>query len=59
MYSPSLHKQLIAARIDDIRRARHGQHAALADPVRADSRNNAQHRDLRFIRRRLVARFAH
>jgi hypothetical protein len=59
VYNPSLHKLLIAARIDDIRRARHGQHAAFADPVNRDSRDNAQHRDFRFIPRRLVARFAH
>jgi hypothetical protein len=59
MYNLSLHKQLIAARIDDIRRARHGWHTAGRNPVSADAQDTAQHRDLRFYPRRLIARFAH
>jgi hypothetical protein len=59
MYSPALDQQLITARVDDIRRARHGQpagHAAAFTRASAGSRN--RHR-FPLTLPRLRARFAH
>ena len=61
MYNLSLHKQLIATRTDDMRRAWQGQRGAFDSAITASSANNPQHRDLRLPVRplRLLARLAH
>lgn len=61
MHNPSLYKQLITARTDDIRRISHGRAAARANPMPASSVDSAGQRDPRVpvLPRRMFARFAH
>ena len=60
MYTPSLQQQLIESRLDDIRRARHGQPV---DHARAATRASAAGREHRarfsVIRPRVTSRLAH
>jgi hypothetical protein len=58
MYSQFIQQQLITARIDDVRRARHGQAAGRAAAVNRAS-IPPRHGRPRFPRARVIPRFAH